>query len=255
MKLIKKQFFSTTLNRQVVLYIGLPSDYYHQCKSYPVLYMQDGHNVFLEEDAFIGKTWRMLELFESNHHLTDMIVVALNASEKEHGRFFEYSPFKFKFSKEDDGLGGGGDIYLDYLVHQIKPMIDQEFRTISDGHHTGIMGSSLGGFISLYAGLKYPHVFSKVASLSGSFFVALEDMIAMIQDADLVTLDFIYLDTGDQEVAGGKEEDYLNSNQAVYQALKDKVSHHKLIYRVIPGAKHSEVDWANRLESILKLMF
>lgn len=256
MELIKRKIFAKALNREAFLYIGLPSNYDSSNKEYPVLYMQDGHNVFLKEDSFIGETWQIMELYETQDHLKDLIVVALNASEKENGRLYEYGPFKFNFPKENPvTVGGGGDAYVDYLVHQIKPMIDTEFRTLNDQKNTTIMGSSMGGVIALYAGLKYPNIFGKIASLSGSFFVSLKEMIRVIEKANLKPIEMIYLDTGDQEIAGGNQVDYLKSNQEIYNSLIEKMDSHRVTYRIIEGGRHSEVDWARRLKSILELLY
>jgi predicted alpha/beta superfamily hydrolase len=254
MKLFKKEFYAHALKRDVVLYIGLPDGYDHTKKRYPVLYMQDGHNVFLKEDSFIGETWQMLEMYQENKDIAQVIVVALNASQKDKGRFYEYSPYHFTNENEGfKGYGGGGDTYVDYLVDTIKPMIDEKYRTIPSD--SAIMGSSLGGFIALHAGLKYPKVFGKIASLSGSYFVALEPMIQAIQNSHLDSIKCIYLDTGDAEIAGGNSKDYIESNQCIYEALQNKLDKRKIVFRIIKGGKHSEVDWAKRLKSVMKLLF
>lgn len=256
MKLIKRKIYAKALERDAWLYIGLPDDYKSSKDHYPVLYMHDGHNVFLEEDSFIGQTWGMLELYQNNKSLDDLIVVALNASQKEGGRCFEYSPYEFEFESDDfENCGGGGDTYLNYLVKEIKPMIDHEFRTKKEALHTWMMGSSLGGFISLYAGIKYPHVFGKIASLSGAFFVAEKQLLRDIEDFDFSQIEYMYLDTGDEEVAGGSPKDYLDSNQRVYQKIKEKYEEKRIDYFTIKGGKHREDDWANRLESIIRKLF
>ena len=256
MKLIKRKLYAKPLKREAILYIGLPDNYDQAKEAYPVLYMQDGHNVFLKEDSFSGETWQVLELYELNHHLKDMIVVALNASNKENGRLYEYGPYPFKFPLDQPtNVGGGGDVYVDYLVHTIKPMIDYEFRTLKDNQNTSIMGSSMGGLIALYAGLKYPNVFGRIASLSGSFFVSLDQMIDTINQSHLEDIQHIYLDTGDQEIAGGKEKDYIESNQKIYHSLVSKCGQERVTFKIIKGGRHSEVDWARRLKSIIEFIF
>lgn len=256
MKLIKREFYCEPLQRDVRLYIGLPKTYDLSNRRYPVLYMQDGHNVFLKEDSFIGHTWQMLEMYDKHPNLKEIIVVAMDASSKENGRLYEYSPFVFNLKDSDfDGCGGGGDVYLDYLVNHLKPSIDSEFRTLSEQKHTAIMGSSLGGFISIYAGLKYPKTFGKLASLSGSFFVALKEMLESIELADMSNIDLIYMDSGDQEVAGGDTIDYLKSNEIIMKKLVKKIGEDKVVYKVIKGGKHSEVDWSKRLRPIIQTLF
>lgn len=254
MILKKETIYAKALNRNLVLYIGLPDTYQENQRTYPVLYMQDGHNVFLEEDAFIGKTWGMLDLFDHHKDLKEVIVIGLNCSQEPYGRLDEYSPFDILSTNPDfNGYGGKGHIYVDYLVNVIKPMIDQRFRTIKED--SAIMGSSLGAYISLYAGLKYPHIFKRVGSLSGSYFVNLEAMIQTIKTSDISGSTYIYMDTGDQEVAGGDESDYLTSNQVIYNHLVEKIGTSSVTYKVIKGGKHSEEDWAKRLYSVMKRLY
>lgn len=256
MRLIKRKIYSEQLRRHAILYIGIPDAYEKSNQSYPVLYMQDGHNVFLKEDSFMGETWKILDLYESNSDLKDIIVVAINASEKDDGRMNEYSPFKFSYPKTNPKfVGGDGDNYLDYLIHTIKPMIDSEFRTLKDRENTGIMGSSLGGYISLYAGIKHPDVFGKIASLSGAFFVALNPLLDAINKSRLDEPILIYLDTGDKEGAAEYHNEYLQSNQQIYDCLIKKCNKNQIIYKVIEGGRHSEIDWAKRLKSILLLLY
>lgn len=253
MNLIKKQFYVEQLDRMARLYIGLPDDYDLSDKRYPVLYMHDGQNVFLTNDAFMGVTWGMLECFEKSTH-PEIIVVALDSAEGDE-RLNEYGPFPFDVSKEFSDFGGKGDQYLDYIVHDLKPTIDAQYRTLSDPLNTGIMGASMGGVISLYAGLKFPKVFGKVASLSGSYFVSFDAFLEVIDQAKPNKLHYVYIDTGTEEEAGGTPKDYLHVNKVVYEQLKAKMDEDKLEYLEIEGGRHTESDWANRLRDILLRMF
>jgi len=256
MKLIKRSIDALTLQRTARLYIGLPDDYDSSKERYPVLYMQDGHNVFLKEDSFIGQTWEMLQLYQNNKDLPKIIVVALDSSQKEYGRIDEYSPYQIEV--KDSYLnhrGGKGDLYLSYMIETIKPLIDNEFRTLTDAKDTAIMGSSLGGLMSLYACLKYPRIFSKCASLSGSFFVSLDKMIDLISKSEHQNINKIYIDTGDAEIAGGGPQDYLESNRLIYQELAKHLPPSTLIYEVVKDGKHSEVDWAKRLKTVILHLF
>jgi len=151
--------------RRVWLY--LPPDYASSTKRYPVLYLQDGQNVFDAATSFAGE-WGVDETLDSLHAAGDpgAIVVAV-----EHGgtrRQDEYQPWPSAIA----GLGGGeGAQYAYFLIRTIKPYIDAHYRTRPDRLDTGIGGSSLGGLISLYAALKYPEVFGRVLVFSPSFFV------------------------------------------------------------------------------------
>lgn len=144
--------------RRVWLY--LPPDYATSRKRYPVLYLHDGQNVFDAATAFAGE-WGVDEALNALHARGDegVIVVAVdNGGQK---RLDEYSPWK------NARYGGGeGDAYVDFLAKTLKPYVDRHYRTRADADHTGILGSSMGGLISLYAGLKHPEVFGRVGVFS-----------------------------------------------------------------------------------------
>ena len=144
--------------RRVWLY--LPPDYASSGKRYPVLYLQDGQNVFDAATAFAGE-WGVDEALDALHARGDegVIVVAVdNGGQK---RLDEYSPWK------NARYGGGeGDAYVDFLAKTLKPYVDRHYRTRADRDSTGILGSSMGGLISLYAGLRYPEVFGRVGVFS-----------------------------------------------------------------------------------------
>lgn len=258
MKVIKEKRYIAALNREAVLYIALPDNYQESDQYYPVLYMHDGQNVFYEEDAFIGKTWGVQEAYQKDTKLPKMIIVALSSASGEL-RLHEYGPYPFDQEALDefelDSIGGGGNNYVDYLVNELKPEIDQTYRTLKEPEYTAMMGASMGGVISLYAGLKYSHVFGLIASLSGSYFVSKAAFIEEIKRADLSSIKKIYIDTGDAEVAGGDEEDYVMSNLDIFEALKEKLPNQQLEFQVISDGKHTEVDWAKRFPNIIKTLF
>lgn len=254
MKLIKQSIFVEALDREARLYVGLPEDYDQSAKRYPVVYMHDGHNVFLEDDAFKGVTWEMLELHAKHPDILEFIVVALDCAEGE-SRLDEYGPFYFDFPGVDRTCGGKGDEYLSYLAYTLKPMIDSSYRTLKEPYNTSIIGSSMGGIISLYAGLKYQDVFGRIGSVSGSYFVSEQEFIDLISKANVSSLTKVYLDTGDSEVGGGDSMDYVASNLNIYHALRQKLPPNKLSFQIIENGKHFEADWAERLPDIIRSLW
>jgi predicted alpha/beta superfamily hydrolase len=214
--------------------------------------MHDGQNVFFKEDAAYSMTWEVTKHFEEDASLPQVIVVALSAA-KGTDRLDEYGPYEFTFDERTHG--GKGDIYVSYLVNELKPYIDDTYRTKSDAKHTAIMGASMGGYISLYAAIKYPDVFARTASLSGSFFLAKKQFITQLKDSDLSSLEKVYIDTGDDEVAGGNQEDYVFSNMDVYNYLRTVLPPNKLMFNVIAGGKHNEKAWSKRFSDVLKFLF
>lgn len=165
-QILDEDFFMPQLNRSRRVWIYLPPDYDSLQKDYPVLYMQDGQNVFDAATSFSGE-W---EVDESLNQLFDngdygVIVVAIDNGENL--RIDEYSPWN-----NPDYGGGEGDEYMEFIVNTLKPHIDSNYRTLPSRKYTGLMGSSLGGLISLYGGIQYQDVFSKVGSFSPAYWFA-----------------------------------------------------------------------------------
>ena len=142
----------------------LPHDYYDTDKRYPVLYLQDGQNLF--DDYAPYGSWgvdkRLASLAGEGHG--DLIVVAIDHADTE--RVSEFTPsFKTRLGK------GDGRKYVRFLAERLKPYIDAQFRTRPEPEHTGIGGSSLGGLISIYAGIMYPDTYEKLMVFSPSLWV------------------------------------------------------------------------------------
>ncbi len=250
MTVIKKTHYVETLNREVTLYIKLPEDYYHSEKSYPIIYLQDGQNLFFDEDAYNNQSWKLLDIVESNDALQETILVGISSplSDK---RLDEYSPVSFEL-KNYEPYGGMGDIYIDYIYFTLNPYITKTYRTIP--RQTIMLGSSMGGVISLYAAIKYPDTFNKVASLSGAFFVAPTKLTTLFKEAHYKNDIKIYMDCGDNETFNASKETYLKTNNKIYNTILTQAPKGAIIYKVIPGGEHSEYDWSNRLPSIVKYL-
>ena len=229
-------------------------------KNFPVLYMHDGQNLVDRKKSYSGKTWKVKESFETRNDLPEVIVVGISSA-PDSRRLDEYNPFEFEF--ETDRLtqeggkipGGLGEAYLQDIITNIKPFVNERYPTNPSADNTAIMGSSLGGLISLYAGIAHGSHFTRVASLSGAFFVSMEALNELIDKSNLSHLKKVYLDTGDSEEAGGEAKDYLLSNRAVYNELKNKLGNTSLEYREIKDGKHHERDWANRFPEVIKFLF
>jgi predicted alpha/beta superfamily hydrolase len=154
------------LNRKRRIWIYLPKNYSTSNKTYPVLYMQDGQNLFNEQTAPYGE-WGIDEALDSLQQITgkEMIVVAID-----HGgdkRMTEYNPY----NNEKFGKGEGKD-YVDFLATTLKPYIDKKYRTKKAAVNTSVAGSSMGGLISFYTVMRYPELFGNAGVFSPSFWIA-----------------------------------------------------------------------------------
>jgi predicted alpha/beta superfamily hydrolase len=145
------------LGRTRRIWLYLPPDYAASDSSYPVLYMQDGQNVFDAATSYAGE-WGVDETLDSLHALGGGGVIVVAVDHAGQRRVEEYSPW-----------GGDGDAYADFLASTLKPYIDSHYRTRPGAEHTGVAGSSMGGLISLYAALKYPEVFGLAGVFSPAF--------------------------------------------------------------------------------------
>lgn len=142
----------------------LPYDYYETDKHYPVLYLQDGQNLFDDYAPFgsWGVDKRLAIMAEQG--FGDLIVIAIDHAEKD--RIAEFTPsYRTRLGS------GAGKKYLRVLADRLKPYVDEHFRTLPDRKYTGIGGSSMGGLITIYAGLIYPEVYGNLMIFSPSLWV------------------------------------------------------------------------------------
>lgn len=249
----------TPLSRDAVITVCLPEGHEDSDKKYPVLYMNDGQNIVDASRSYDGTTWGVKESFETNTDLPELIVVGVDST---HGRdrLDEYGPFPFSFESDafdtkDRVPGGKGETYMQALVSIVKPFVDATYPTDPSADNTAIMGSSMGGVISLYAGIAHRDVFTRVASLSGSFFVSMESFTDLLKNADLSHLNKVYIDTGDKEEAGGSPSDYLASNHGVHALLEERLKKENLEWRIVEGGRHHERDWARRFPDVVRFLF
>jgi predicted alpha/beta superfamily hydrolase len=173
------------------LLVYTPASYARGDARYPVIYMQDGQNLFDPATSFAGDWGLKGALAWASRRGVEAIVVGI--PNRGTARINEYTPFA-----DQKVGGGGGDDYLDYIVHRIKPLIDERFRTLPDPGHTGIGGSSLGGLISLYAYFTRPDVFGFTAALSPSLWFANGAILDLIEQSARPR-GRVYLDVGLKE--------------------------------------------------------
>jgi predicted alpha/beta superfamily hydrolase len=245
---------SPQLNNRRHILVYLPPSYKQSSKHYPVLYMQDGQNLFDAATSFAGE-WQVDETMEalSQEGLEAIVVGIPNMGEK---RLDEYSPFhQLKLG------GGSGDQNLSFLMETVKKLIDKEFRTCPDREHTAIMGSSLGGFISLYGFFRYPQVFGLVSIMSPAFWFARGAIYTYVENAPF-TPGKIYLVVGTRE-HGGHRSTMKSHSRRYYAAVrrmqrilvkKGYRPKRDLLYVEEKWAGHEEQAWARRLPNAIRFL-
>ena len=223
----------------------LPHDYEKSEKSYPVLYMQDGQNLFNPHAPF--GDWAIDQSLATlaSGGLSDLVVIAIDHGEEE--RIKEYLPFSnTKFGP------GEGDLYIQFLLNTLKPYVDRKFRVKTDRLNTGIGGSSMGGLISLYAGLTQPDHFAKLMVFSPSLWIS--PMINQYGKSFSPSApSYLYL------YAGGKESPYHITNVERFKTalLKRKPSYPNVNLRlsINEQGEHSERFWAKEFPKAVKWLY
>jgi len=218
------------LSRTRRIWIYLPPDYTESKKSYPVLYMHDGQNLFDNATSYSGE-WGVDEFLDSIFLAKKKEIIVIGIDNGQVKRMNEYNPWEFQnFGK------GEGDKYVDFLVKNLKPYIDKHYRTLSNKNTTYIAGSSMGGLISLYAVLKYPEVFGGAGIFSPAFWTAPGIDSAVIATSKKMNSRLFFY-------AGGKEGDAMVPDmiRIEKEIKKNSVSPTKEI--IDPEAKHNEAAW------------
>ena len=246
---LHRQFVSSFLPARRDVIIALPPDYFHSKQRYPVLYLQDGQNLFDGATSFIkGSFW---DVQTTTDRLIDkgaiepLIVVGVYNTGIE--RMEEYTPMR------DRNLGGGkANLYGRLLVEELKPWIDQNYRTLDGPAHTGVGGSSLGGLVSLYLGLTWPQVFGRLAVLSPSVWWAQGAMLQYVRRMRPEPRPRVWLDMG-----LGEGPVMIKKCDELHRLLerrgwRDGI---EMQYLRAPGARHNEDAWAKRVDPFLRFLF
>ncbi len=258
--------------------IWFPPGYDASDQSYPVVYMHDGQSLFEPGHTFTDEEWGVDEMMTrliAEDKVRETIVVGIWNTEK---RFREYQPTRpFLTTKkvppasaEEEKLrqelntvydgGALGDEYLKFVVDEVKPFVDAQFRTLTDQANTFLMGSSMGGIISIYGLAQYPEIFGGVACLSTHFPLLLRDepaippILIRYLKAHLPTpgQHKIYFDYGTETLDAWYEPYQLQMDAAMeaigYTRGSDWVT------LKFEGEEHSEIAWRKRLDMPLTFL-
>ena len=229
-------------------YIWLPDSYEDEPeKRYPVLYMFDGHNIFLDEEAAFGKSWGMKDYMEKTGK--ELIIVAVECNHEGNHRLMEYTPVSYRNAKHGV-IPARAATYMKWMTHWLKPFIDRHYRTLPEPENTALAGSSMGGLIALYGAISYNHVFRKAASLSPSFWVAPAKMLALVSKAVCAEDTVIYMSYGQKEMGNHKANRWILG--MISRELYCKGVN--LTFRVVPGADHSEGAWEKQVPAFMECL-
>jgi predicted alpha/beta superfamily hydrolase len=224
---------STILGRKHLVRVYLPPGYHENTlRRYPVLYMQDGKNLFFPDEAFLGNDWGVGEavrLLDTMNAVDRVIIVGVHSGD----RMGEYTK-------------PGYEAYARSVVEELKPEIDRKIRVLTTPNETGVIGSSLGGVVSFYMAWEYPKVFGYAACMSSTFSHK-DDLIERVL-AEPKHASKFYLDSG---WPGDNYEVTLAMAMALgrrgYKVRQD------FLHLVFPLEEHDERAWGRRLHLPVQL--
>jgi enterochelin esterase-like enzyme len=246
-----ERFRSRFLRNQRDFIVYMPPGYDEQAsRLFPVLYLQDGQNLFDGSTSFVpGMDWRIVQTADeciARGAVQPLVIVGIYNAGK--ARINEYTPTK------DVRSGGGGraDRYAKFLLEEVMPFVQKEYRVQRGPASTGIGGSSLGALASLYIGLKFPHIFGRIAALSPSIWWNQRSIVRLTRDADPQPRPRIWLDVGTREGARTVPDVEQFRDLLVKKGwrLGDDLS-----YQRAEGAEHNEGAWAQRVGPFLQFLF
>lgn len=225
-------------------------------KRYPVVYMHDGQMLWDPADTWNHQSWEIdaaMTRLIAEKRIREAIVVGIWSTDK---RFREYMPRKpvgasgLKMNETEPPLARDAilsDAYLEFLVHELKPFIDSTYRTLPGRDDTFILGSSMGGLISIYALTEYPDVFGGAAGISTHWPAGADDVIPWLEKhLPAPGRHRIYFDFGTETLDAA----YEPHQRQVDEVMKRRGYREGVDWttRKFEGADHSEKSWSARVD-------
>jgi len=246
-ELLPEALYSPQLNNSRQLIIYTPPSYYENTLKpmNNVLLMHDGENLFNASTSFNGVAWECqvtINQLIAEQKIDEVFIIGVYNTPN---RINEYTYSYAKDCQCPLGGGGQGDLYLDFLIEQVVPYVEQRYRIETGPNNLAMMGSSLGGLISCYAGWTRPNTWGKVGCMSSSFWWNNEDFNNIIINDSMVQAPVtIYVDSG----TSGEGNDDMEQTIAVRNHLEalDFVLNRDLFYYLDVGGQHNEYYWGRR---------
>ena len=207
------------------------------------MYLQDAQNLFNEEAEYgnweIDKKLAVM----SEYKIGKIIIIAIEHAEED--RIKEYNVGTTILGK------GQGKKYIKFLTETLKPFVDVTFRTKKDRDHTGIGGSSMGGLISIFSGLRYPEIFGRLMIFSPSLWVKPDMKIKVEDDRNTDTKIYLYAGGDESETMISHVKEFKNRIVAS-EFVKDKM---KINLSINSEGKHSETYWSDEFPKAIEWLF
>ena len=255
--IVKRDFIYTPNGKNRPLHIWLPENYEQSDERYPVMYFFDGHNLFSDEDATYGKSWGLKEFLENWGK--EMIIVGIECGHGEGERLSEYLPYPSAtgwFSEFEVK----GEETMDWIINDIKPVIDAQYRTWPFRECTAIGGSSMGGIMSLYAVIHYNNWISKAACISSAMGSCMPYLMQGINSCHIDPDTRIYMSWGTKEAWGLEDvwsEDVTSSTYRNHMRVQKKLNEKQANVRTYcqVGGGHCEADWEKLVPDFMNYLW
>ena len=256
--IIKRDFIYTPKGSNRPLHIYLPEGYYESDERYPVMYFFDGHNLYYNEDATYGKSWGLKEFLDNWDK--KMIVVGIECGHDGEERLSEYLPYPANKISHFAKFAPMGDETMQWILSEVKPLIDLEYRTIPFRECTGIAGSSMGGLMALYAVVHYNRWFSKGGCVSSAIGFCMRPLMADMRKNVISPDTRVYLSWGTREAHGlhNPDKDDRTSktygwNKKVADQARGSGAEVKMHCQV--GGGHCEADWEKLVPTFMNFLW
>lgn len=255
--IIKRDIWYPPMGQNRTLHIYLPDDYGVSQVRYPVMYFFDGHNLFYDSDATYGKSWGLKEFLDGWDK--KMIIAGMECGHGENERLSEYLPYHPRFGMFSR-FQARGDATFQWIVNDVKPLLDREYRTYGHREATAVGGSSMGGLMSVYGIVKYNHIFSKGACVSSAIGFCMPQLMNDMNRCSIHPDTRAFLSWGTQE-AGGLEDIWnvdvkshtYRANRAVYNKFEACGAIPRLYCQV--GGRHCEADWEKQVPELMEFLW
>jgi predicted alpha/beta superfamily hydrolase len=249
---LRPHFKSRFLPDQRDLIVYLPPCYdENPDRFYPVLYMHDGQNLFDGRTSFVkDRTWLMREHTDAAiaaREIQPLVIVGIyNTGDR---RIAEYTPDR------NAQLGGGeAEAYGRLIIEELMPWVQAEYRVRQDRESTGMAGSSLGGLVTLYLGIRYARYFGKLGALSPSVWWNRKSILGFVNEHAPQIWDRprLWLDVGDKEGARTMRDAEQLARRLKANGWRPGQTLH---FEKVQGGTHDEASWATRVRPMLRFLF
>lgn len=256
--ILKRDFNYTPKGKNRPLHIYLPEGYEESTERYPVVYFFDGHNLFFDEETTYGKSWGLKEYLDQWNK--PIIIVGIQCGMEGEERLSEYLPYPADADSRFAQFEPMGDATLKWIIEEIKPVIDRDFRTWPFRECTAIAGSSMGGIMALYGAVHYNQWISKAACVSTAMGFCMSPLMKDMTEQYMNPDTRIYLSWGTNEAWGLQDTEHEDTTSMTYwnnKAVADKVIAHNARVKMEcqVGGYHSEASWEKLIPSFMNFLW